>query len=146
MHSQQGLSGRQSGHVPASNAAELGVVLRHLGGVQANVSELMRQQQRHIEQLTAQLIDLRAQRVLERTHRLWGLPEPQRDPRKSHAQRGQESDFQSQISLPAKAWQAAQKVICQTACAGHAHPWLQADGHCARTGKECDAQTNQETR
>lgn len=32
----------------------------------------------------------------------------------------------------------AQAVICQTGCAGHAHPWLEPDGQCRRTGQACD--------
>lgn len=32
----------------------------------------------------------------------------------------------------------AQAVICQTGCVGHAHPWLEPDGQCRRTGQACD--------
>lgn len=126
--------------VNAPPVSELAVVLRHLGGVQSEVSELVRQQQREIDQLQGQLIRLRAQRVLERTQNFWGLSKP---PRGTHPAKSREDGTVSGItspSLKAKAWQAAQKIICLTGCAGHAHPWLKPDGQCARTGKECDVQ------
>lgn len=126
--------------VNAPPLSELAVVLRHLGGVQSQVSELVRQQQQEIDQLQGQLIRLRAQRVLERTQNFWGLS---KSPRGTHPANFREVGTVSGItspSLKAKAWQAAQKIICLTGCAGHAHPWLKPDGQCARTGQECDVQ------
>lgn len=126
--------------VNAPPLSELAVVLRHLGGVQSQVSELVRQQQQEIDQLQGQLIRLRAQRVLERTQNFWGLS---KSPRGTHPANSREVGTVSGItspSLKAKAWQAAQKIICLTGCAGHAHPWLNPDGQCARTGQECDVQ------
>lgn len=137
--------------VPVSASAELGLVLRHLGGVQAHVSDLVRQQQQHIAQLQGQLMRLRAQRMLERTQRLWGLSQLQGPcadwvPDQASLVAATDLTEKPRRSLGARAWQAAQNIICQTGCVGHAHPWLQADGQCARTGQVCDVQPTLESR
>jgi TolA-binding protein len=134
------------GAKPLSLGDELGVMLRHLGGVQAHVSDVVRQQQQQIEQLQSQLMRLRVQRVLEQTQRLWALSDTGlMTISRSGTGHLEGRGVKSQVSLPTKAWQAAQKIICQTGCVGHAHPWLKADGQCARSGQVCDAQTDQET-
>lgn len=126
-------------NVPSS-PCELAVVLRHLGGVQTQVSDLVREQQQQIAQLQTQLIRLRAQRMLERTQSLWGLSVCHPTMPTAMASKSVAIGASALASLTAKAWQAAQKIICLTGCVGHAHPWLKPNGQCARTGQECDVQ------
>lgn len=51
--------------VQTASSTELGIVLRHMASVQSRVSELVRQQQAQIAQLQAELMRMRAQRMLE---------------------------------------------------------------------------------
>lgn len=146
MSNRTSLNAVHFGDMLLSPSAELAVVLRHLGGVQTQVGELVSQQQQKIEQLQWQLMRLRAQCVLERTQRLWGLSESNLLANSTGAKRFVANGEKIQHFLPVKAWRAAQKIICQTGCVGHAHPWLKDDGQCARTGQDCDAQTTEETR
>jgi len=130
----------------SESSLELAIMLRHMGGVQAQVSALVRQQQLQIEQLQTQLMRMRAQRLLDQTQRFWGLDDGSRPANSLPLQPMAVSFRKAKPSLTEKAWQAAQKIICQTGCVGHAHHWLQDDGQCARTGQDCDAQTIEETR
>lgn len=126
-------------HAPSASS-ELAVCLRYLGGVQSRCTDLVRQQQHQIDQLQAQLIRLRAQCILERTQNLWGLWSLHAHSRPASLPEAGTLSSEVQPPLKDKAWQTAQKIICQTGCMGHAHPWLQSDGQCARTGQECDEQ------
>lgn len=130
-------------HAP-SVASELAVCLRYLGGVQSRCTDLVTQQQQQIEQLQAQLIRSRAQCVLERTQNLWGLWSIQTRARPASLPEAGTVSSEVQRPLKDKAWQTAQKIICQTGCMGHAHPWLKSDGQCARTGQECDEQVQKQ--
>lgn len=98
--------------VPVSASVELGLVLRHLGGVQAHVSDLVRQHQQHIAQRQGQLMRLRAQRMLERTQSLWGLsqlqgPSAQASPDQARLVAAIDLAEKPRRSLGARAWQAA---------------------------------------
>jgi hypothetical protein len=123
-----------------SASSELAVCLRYLGGVQSRCTDLLRQQQHQIDQLQAQLIRLRAQCILERTQNLWGLWSLHARARPESLREAGAVSSKVQPLLEDKSWQTAQKIICQTGCMGHAHPWLKSDGQCARTGQECDEQ------
>lgn len=136
----------KAGTTPFDNAqappasSELAVCLRYLGGVQSRCTDLVRQQQHQIDQLQAQLIRLRAQCILERTQNLWGLWSIQTRSGPASLPAAGTVSAKFPPPLKEKAWQTAQKIICQTGCMGHAHAWLKSDGQCARTGQECDEQ------
>lgn len=104
------MSARTSGVVQ-----EHAMLCRHLGGVQERVSILMREKDMALNALAREVVRLRGQLVVAHTSRLWGM------------QTG-----------PAQELEAARKVICQTGCVGHAHPWLSDDGQCLRSGRVCD--------
>ncbi len=95
---------------------EHAVLCRHLGGVQDRVSRLMQEKEKALHALTSEVVRLRGQLVLTHTLRLWGLQ-----------------------TQPTEDLEAARKVICQTGCAGHAHPWLSEDGQCRWSGRVCDS-------
>lgn len=116
---------------PPELVREHGAMLRLLGGLQQRMDEVGRQHLRQVRQLQAEALRLRAELVLLRTRVSWGLgmntglrqPHPPRGPaRPPLAPRTNE----------------AQAVICQTGCVGHAHPWLEADGQCRRSGQACE--------
>jgi len=101
-----------------------------VGGLQRRMGEVQRAERERARELEAQNLRLRAELVVLRTGVLWGLGTgavvrrarpPARD---NHA-------FDPVL-------RAAQAVICQTGCVGHAHPWLEADGQCRRSGQACE--------
>lgn len=141
----------------ASPPEEQLVWLRHYAQVQQRVSQTVRQMAARIEVLEADLLRHRAQAILERTAKWWAVP--MRGSRSLRARPGVQSDalprsaarpdFRLQAAAPAPAanrspvaaqaaWRASDEVLCQTACVGHAHHWLDADGHCQRKGGECE--------
>jgi hypothetical protein len=100
---------------PSGVVQEHAVLCRHLGGVQDRVSKLMQEKDMALKALASEVVRLRGQLVVAHTSRLWGMP-----------------------TEPTEDLEAARKVICQTGCAGHAHPWLSEDGQCRRSGRVCD--------
>jgi len=98
-------------------AQEHGVLMRQIGGLQSRCTELL-----HLR--------LRAELVLLRTSVFWGLGAAAVLRRRSPAVR-------SRPPVEAGA-REAQAVICQTGCVGHAHPWMDAEGQCRRSGQACD--------
>lgn len=113
---------------------EHAVLCRHLGGVQDRVSRLMQEKEMALSALTSEVVLLRGQLVVARTCQLWGLgpsvmslPQRKRLPGAAPFPRGPSPDLD-----------AARKAICQTGCAGHAHPWLTEDGQCSWSGRNCD--------
>jgi len=139
----------------ASPPEEQLVWLRHYAQVQQRVSQTVRQMAARIEVLEADLLRHRAQVVVERTAKWWAVP--MRGSRSLRARPGVQSDalprsaarpdFGLQVAAPAAnrspvaaqaAWRASDEVLCQTACVGHAHHWLDADGQCQRKGGECE--------
>ena len=107
--------------VLTASSVELGIVLRHMAGIQTQVSDLVRQQQAQIAQLQCQLMRMRAQRMLELTQRAWALNDLSQSVHSQSTDSTPVTSKKPKPSLPAKAWQAAQKIICQTGCVGHAH-------------------------
>lgn len=81
--------------------------------------------------LVTQNLRLRAELVLLRTAVFWGLGAA------TVLRRPPATPARVRPRLEAGA-REAQAVICQTGCAGHAHPWLEADGQCRRSGEACD--------
>jgi hypothetical protein len=106
------------------------VLMRQIAGLQRHSGELLQASAQRERALLAENLCLRAQLVLLRTSVFWGLgaavalrrPVPPRLPARSNY---------------ATEAPAAQAVICQTGCVGHAHPWLEADGQCRRSGQVC---------
>lgn len=110
-------------------AREHGALLRQLGGLQQRLGETMRADRARANELESQNLLLRAELVVLRTGVLWGLGSGVLVRRARPLVRGKAFD---------PAMGAAQAVICQTGCVGHAHPWLEADGQCRRSGQACE--------
>lgn len=111
---------------------EHSLLLRQLAGLQRRVSEQLGACASPLMALDGEVLRLRAQLMVARTGVLWGL--------------GVESlawTAASRARAPLRpvpvraAMQEAAAVICQTGCVGHAHPWLEADGQCRRSGQAC---------
>lgn len=112
-------------------AREHGVLLRQLGGLQRRCSELLRSSASRVAALESDNLRLRAELVLLRTALAWGLGAAAFS-RPAQAQRRSASTTRD------PALREAQAVLCQTACVGHAHPWLEADGQCRLHGQACE--------
>lgn len=111
-------------------AIEHGVLTRQMAGLQRRVGEQMRAHAQQVMALEEEVLQLRVQLVIARTCLLWGLgvagvvrPVPRR--------------ARTAVAGAVEAMAEASSVICQTGCVGHAHPWLEADGQCRRTGTAC---------
>ena len=111
-------------------AQEHGVLMRQIGGLQSRCTELLRSSSSRVAALEGDNLRLRAELVLLRTSVFWGLGAATVLRRRSPAVR-------SRPPVEAGA-REAQAVICQTGCVGHAHPWLDAEGQCRRSGQACD--------
>ncbi|MGE0349009.1 hypothetical protein [Hydrogenophaga sp.] len=110
---------------------EHAALARQLASLQRRVSEQVRASARQVRGLEDEVLCLRAQLVLARTCLLWGLGVAaglQSVPRRAR----------TAVTAPAPTMAEASSVICQTGCVGHAHPWLEADGQCRRTGVACE--------
>lgn len=112
-------------------AIEHGVLTRQMAGLQRRVGEQMRAHAQQVVALEEEVLHLRVQLVMARTCLLWGLgvagvvrPMPRR--------------ARTAVADAVEAMAEASSVICQTGCVGHAHPWLEADGQCRRTGQACE--------
>lgn len=107
---------------------EHGCLLRHWAGLQARVTIQCHAQQRRCAELEAELVRWRARWMLATTQLAWGLGWPRLGP--LPASRPVHADEQAPAT-------DATRVICQTGCAGHAHPWRDDEGHCRLTGGGC---------
>lgn len=117
---------------------EHGALVRRLAALQQHLDDLLCGHARQVNALEVERMRLRAQVVLLRTASLWGLGAVQM-PSSSPPAR-----LRTQPPLAAETLQA-QAVICQTGCAGHAHPWLADDGLCRRSGQVCERLGRPET-
>ncbi len=108
---------------------EYGVLSRRLAGLQHRVDAQMRARTEQLQVLEGEVVRLRTQLVLARTCVLWGL----------NATALTRPLLQRKMKLERMTEQLveASGVICRTGCVGHAHPWLEADGQCRRTGGAC---------
>lgn len=113
-------------------AAEHGTLLRQWARLQQRVSEQLQGAARRQTALESQNLCLRAELVRLRTAEAWGIPAT------AMARSVTASQARSPVVRADAALREAQAVICQTGCAGHAHPWLDEDGHCRRTGLACE--------
>lgn len=112
-------------------AQEHVALVGRLGRLQQRVTEQLQAGARRQAALEAENLRLRCELVRMRTAVAWDLR-----PMVLHARPvpgPQASAPRAEAGL-----REAQAVICQTGCAGHAHPWLEPDGQCRRTGQACD--------
>lgn len=118
-------------------AIEHGALTRQVAGLQRRVGEQLRAYAQQVLALEGEVLHLRAQLIVSRTSLLWGL-----------GVAGVMKPLARRARLPveraeAEAMREASSVIYQTGCVGHAHPWLEADGQCRRTGQACTQLTEQ---
>lgn len=125
-----GLVARHDGAAVRELLREHGALLRQLGGLQRRLGEVQRAERERTRELEAQNLRLRAELVVLRTGVLWGLGAGVVGRRVRPSVRDNHA-FDPTL-------RAAQAVICQTGCVGHAHPWLEADGQCRRSGQACE--------
>lgn len=112
--------------------AEHVVLVRRMARLQCLFDELLSEHDRKVSELEAEIVRLRGRLVVARTQTLWGFGAvaalPERVPPVSRAP----------LPLPWASMPHAAQVLCQVACVGHAHYWLQEGGDCARSGDRCD--------
>lgn len=113
-------------------AIEHGALTRQVAGLQRRMGEQLRAYAQQVSALQKEVLHLRAQLIVSRTSLLWGLGVA--GVMKPLARRARPLAG----SVEALAMAEASSVICQTGCVGHAHPWLEADGQCRRTGQACE--------
>lgn len=112
--------------------AEHAALARWLGQLQRRMGALQHDHQQQVAKLQADLIRLRGQTLVLRTATLWGLDGLLLAPAGSAARAP--DTVRRAVHL---VWREASEVICQTGCAGHAHPWRDDQGLCRRTGEAC---------
>lgn len=112
-------------------AQEHVALVGRLGRLQQRVTEQLQAGARRQAALEAENLRLRCELVRMRTAVAWDLrPAALQSPPRP-GPRGVAPRLDAEM-------REAQAVICQTGCAGHAHPWLEPDGQCRRTGQPCD--------
>ncbi len=112
-------------------AIEHGVLTRQMAGLQRRVGEQMRAYAQQVSALQDEVVHLRGQLIVSRTCMLWDLGRA--GVMKPVVRRARQLAAHAEAGAMAE----ASSVICQTGCVGHAHPWLEADGQCSRTGTAC---------
>ncbi|WP_137920412.1 hypothetical protein [Hydrogenophaga sp. 2FB] len=112
-------------------AIEHAVLTRQLASAQRRLSEQVQACTQRMDALEREVVQLRAQLVMARSCMLWGLNTA--GVMRPLARRARVAS----AAAEAVAMAEASNVICQTGCVGHAHPWLEADGQCRRTGASC---------
>lgn len=110
---------------------EHGVLLRQLGRLQQRLSDVLSVHAQHQARLEQDNLRLRAELVLLRTSVVWGLGAAAVAPMPPAAGSPQRTALNASV-------REAHNVICQTGCVGHAHPWLEPDGQCRRSGQACE--------
>lgn len=125
------LAARHDSAATRELALEHGALTRQMASLQRRVSEQVRAQALQLAALEEEVLCLRGELIVARTCMLWGL--------------GVAGAARPVVRRPRAPVVAAQDhmaeasgVICQTGCVGHAHPWLEADGQCRRTGVTCN--------
>lgn len=123
------LAARHDSAAAREIAIEHGALTRQLAGLQRRVGEQLRACAQQVSALEEEVLHLRVQLIVARTCMLWGLSVA--GVMKPLARRART------VAPLAETMAEASSVICQTGCVGHAHPWLEADGQCRRTGTAC---------
>ncbi len=122
--------------------SEHGALTRLLAGLQHRMGELLRTHALQVQALESEILRLRGQLVVARTGLLWGLPRGRRLAGTLALRPAPTARPSAAAAAPAPvsdpALHEANAVICQTGCVGHAHPWLEVDGQCRRTGQACE--------
>lgn len=118
--------------------SEHGALTRLLAGLQHRMGELLRAHALQVQALEGEILRLRGQLVVARTGLLWGLPRGRRLAGTLALRPATATRPPATAAAPAPALREANAVICQTGCVGHAHPWLEVDGQCRRTGQACE--------
>ena len=93
---------------------EHAALVRQLGRAQNAITTLQARAHAQQNALEQKVVWLRGQLLVARTAVLWRLPLPR------------QGDLR-----------AAQEVVCDTGCVGHAHHWLGAEGECRLNGGAC---------
>lgn len=122
---------QQAVRPPHELVVEHRVLMRQIGGLQRRSSEQLQASAARETALLADNLRLRAELVLLRTAVLWGLGAAVVLRRPALPRSTRKPNFDAEA-------REAQSVICQTGCVGHAHPWLDADGQCRRSGQICE--------
>lgn len=112
---------------------EHGVALRMWGRMQNEVSQLVRSQQAERAKWHTELMRLRAALMITRTAVWWGMGLGGASPARGGRGHGKVSAVRPD---PPKRTQS-DEVLCDTACVGHAHHWLDDSLMCARSGQAC---------
>jgi hypothetical protein len=123
---------------------EHGALARQLASLQDRVSQQIADYAAQVRVLQSEVVRLRGRLVQARTALLWGLARGDLHPASLSVPR--RVVMARRLSLVSDALPDVQAVICQTGCAGHAHPWLEADGVCRRTGSACEVGATSEER
>lgn len=126
---QRRFAARRSDADSAVVDAEHSILLRRLARLQ-DLGDRLAQCERRVRQLESENLLLRGHQLVVRTALLWGL---RYDVRLWPSRVGARP-----ATPPQPASREAHSVICQTGCVGHAHPWLDGDGHCKRSGRACE--------
>jgi hypothetical protein len=98
------------------------------------MSRLTQEKEMALNALACEVLRLRGQLVVVRATLLCGMNMPAM----SVSQRAWASSAVRAQAAPSQEPEAARKAICQTGCAGYAHPWLSEEGQCRRSGRVCD--------
>lgn len=122
---------------------EHGALVRQLASLQRRWGEQWGQLTAQQRQLDAEVVRLRGRLLQARTTLLWGLGARPGDATVHNSSSGQGQALPVS-SCPGGTFRETDAVLCQAACAGHAHPWRTAEGLCQRTGDAC--RTNAEAR
>jgi hypothetical protein len=115
---------------------EHGALTRQLATLQDRVSRQIADYADQVRVLQTEVVRLRGRLLQARTALLWGLAKG--DLHQGSLSVPRRVILARRLSLVSETMPDAHTVICQTACAGHAHPWLEADGVCRRTGSACE--------
>jgi len=123
-------------------AGEHGALTRQMAALQRRVSEQLADCMRQIRRLEGDVVRLRGRLIRSRTALSWGLAGASLPAEIAAQARARPPSRLRHVALATQAAAAAtmpeaSAVICQSGCAGHAHPWLEADGLCRRTGATC---------
>lgn len=124
------LAARHDSAAARELAQEHGALTRQMASLQRRVSEQVRAQALRLAELEEEVLCLRGQLIVARTCMLWGLGVA--GVARPVLRRPRPSAVATHETMA-----EASGVICQTGCVGHAHPWLEADGQCRRTGVAC---------
>jgi len=111
---------------------EHAALCRKLAGLQRRVSDLLSQHENEICRLDRETLRLRGQLLVARTALLWGL-----DRGVARQAQATRPSRRAEPGLRTPTLPEARDVLCQVACAGHAHPWLDTQGQCSRDGQAC---------